>query len=110
VKGHRFLREALEEYEDAIVEFRETGTPVEGTPPDLGIRRRLLHRFGVEVDSMPYDGMLLIVAVFHGRRRPLYYGRGVPANTSAAKASTPRGGWPVSFSIASVVKLPQPRP
>ena len=98
MKAHRFLREALEEYEDAIVfyeklrpglgasfildvdqviattlEFPEMGTPVEGTPLDLGIRRRLLQRFGVEVDYMPSEGMLLIVAVFHGRRWPGYW-------------------------------------
>jgi plasmid stabilization system protein ParE len=66
VKQHRFLREALEEYEDAIahyerlrpglracfildldqaiaitLEFPESGSPVDRTPSDLGIQRRL---------------------------------------------------------------------
>ncbi len=98
MKGYRFLGEALEEYEDAVgyyetlrpglgagfildfdqsiaiaLEFPEIGAPVEGTPPQLGIRRRLLQRFGVEIDYMPSDEMLVIIAVFHGKRRPGYW-------------------------------------
>ena len=98
MKTHRFLREALEEYEDAVVyyetlrpglgasfildfdraiattlEFPEACALVEGTPAHLGVRRRLLHRFGVEVNYMPSDDALIIIAVFHGKRRPGYW-------------------------------------
>lgn len=66
VKRYRFLREALEEYEDAVSyyesvrtglgdkfadevdralaltsEFPEMGAPVADTPPELGVRRQL---------------------------------------------------------------------
>jgi toxin ParE1/3/4 len=98
VKTHRFLREALEEYEDAIahyeslrpglgssfildfdqviattLEFPLMGTLVDGAPAHLGIRRRLLQRFGVEMDYMPSGGTLVVIAVFHGKRRPGYW-------------------------------------
>lgn len=71
----RFLVEALVEYEDAIeyyeraqsglgetfireveevlaltLEFPEMGAPVADTPHDLNVRRRIVQRFGVEVD------------------------------------------------------------
>jgi hypothetical protein len=39
----------------------------------MGIRRRLLQRFGVEIDYMPSDDALVIIAVFHGKRRPGYW-------------------------------------
>jgi plasmid stabilization system protein ParE len=98
VKAHRFLREALEEYEDAIayyerlrsglgasfildfdqviattLEFPEMGPLVEGAPAHLGIRRRLLQRFGVEIDYMRSGDTLIIIAVFPGKRRPGYW-------------------------------------
>jgi toxin ParE1/3/4 len=98
VKEHRFLGEALEEYEDAVayyeqlrpglgasfileldqviaitLEFPEIGAPVDGAPVELGIRRRVLPRFGVEMDYVVSDDTLVIIAVFHGRRRPGYW-------------------------------------
>lgn len=97
---YRFLREALDEYEDAItydeilrpglgsslitdfdeviastLEFPAIGSPVPNTPPHLGIRRRLLQRFGVEVAYMTSGDSLVILAVFHGKRRPGYWRR-----------------------------------
>jgi toxin ParE1/3/4 len=98
VRTHRFLHEALEEYEDAIayyeelrpglgssfmvdfdqaiaatLEFPEMGSIVAGAPTRLGIRRRLLQRFGVEIDYIPSGDTLIIIAVFHGKRRPGYW-------------------------------------
>ncbi len=98
MKEHRFLGEALEEYEDAVayyetlrpglgaslildfeqviavtLEFPEMGANVEDTPADLGIRRRVLQRFGVEIDYLVSGDMLVIIAVFHGSRRPGYW-------------------------------------
>lgn len=98
MKDHRFLDEALEEYEDAVVydetlrpglgaslilefdqaiastlEFPDIGTPVDGVPAELGIRRRILQRFGVEVDYLVAGDTLIILSVFHGRRRPGYW-------------------------------------
>lgn len=98
MKEHLFLDEALEEYEDAVVyyetlrlglgasfildfdqviattlEFPEIGAPIDGVPAELGVRRRVLQRFGVEVDYLVSDDTLVIIAVFHGRRRPGYW-------------------------------------
>jgi hypothetical protein len=46
---------------------------VDGIPLDLDLRRRVLQRFGVEIDYLRSDDTLVIVAVFHGRRRPGYW-------------------------------------
>jgi toxin ParE1/3/4 len=94
----RFLREALVEYEDAIeyyeraqsglgdtfirdveevlaltLEFPEMGAPVEDTPPELNVRRRIVQRFGVEIDYVTADEELIVLAIFHGKRRPGYW-------------------------------------
>jgi plasmid stabilization system protein ParE len=98
VKGYEFLREALQEYEDAILyyelarpglgdgfvreveaalaltlEYPEIGTPVADTPPELKVRRQLIRRFGVEVDYMIESDTILVVALFHCKRRPGYW-------------------------------------
>lgn len=98
MKRFRFLREALLEYEDAIsyyehartglgetfarevdriitltLKFPEMGSPVSGTPPELYVRRQLLRRFGVEVDYLISGDDLVVLAVFHGKRRPGYW-------------------------------------
>lgn len=98
MKRFRFLREALLEYEDAIsyyehartglgetfarevdriitltLKFPEMGSPVPGTPPELHVRRRLLRRFGVEIDYLISGDHLVVLAVFHGKRRPSYW-------------------------------------
>jgi toxin ParE1/3/4 len=98
VKRYRFLREALDEYEEAItyyerrqaglgdtfvrdvdrvialtLEFPEMGAPVANTPPNLGVRRRLVRRFGVELDYLVSDDAIVVLAVFHGKRRPGYW-------------------------------------
>jgi toxin ParE1/3/4 len=95
VKRYRFLREALEEYEDAVLyyerarsglghrfvdevdrvialtlEFPEMGAPVADTPPELGVRRRLVRRFDVEIDYLISEGTIVVLAVFHCKRRP----------------------------------------
>jgi toxin ParE1/3/4 len=98
MKRYQFLSAALEEYEDAIVyyermrsglgasfildvervlaqalEFPEIGTPVADTPSELSVRRRLLRRFGVEIDYMLTGDTVVVLAVFHGKRRPGYW-------------------------------------
>jgi toxin ParE1/3/4 len=55
------------------LEFPQMGAVVEGTPPELGVRRRLLQRFGVEIDYRISGETLIILAVFHGKRRPGYW-------------------------------------
>jgi toxin ParE1/3/4 len=94
----RFLAEALVEYEDAIeyyeraqsglgdtfirdveevlaltLEFPEMGAPVADTPPELNVRRRIVQRFGVEVDYVTADEELIVLAIFHCKRRPGYW-------------------------------------
>ena len=98
MKRYRFLREALDEYEEAItyyerrraglgetfvrdvdrvialtLEFPEMGAPVMNTPPDLSVRRQLVRRFGVELDYLVSDNVIVVLAVFHGKRRPGYW-------------------------------------
>jgi plasmid stabilization system protein ParE len=98
VKRYRFLREALEEYEDAIsyyenarsglghrvadeiehvialtLEFPEMGAPVADTPPELRVRRQLVRRFDVEIDYLVSGDTIVILAVFHCKRRPGYW-------------------------------------
>jgi plasmid stabilization system protein ParE len=96
---HRFLTEALAEYEDAVVyyegvnpglgtrfivevddlldaicEFPRAGSRVPDTPPDLEIRRRLLRAFSVEVDYMiEKDHSIVVLAIFHSAREPGYW-------------------------------------
>jgi toxin ParE1/3/4 len=95
---HRFLLVALLEYEDAIeyceraqsglgetfareveavialtLEFPEMGTSVVDTPPELNVQRRILQRFGVEVDYLVASDDLVVLAVFHCKRRPGYW-------------------------------------
>ncbi len=94
----QFLAEALVEYEDAIdyyervqsglgdnfireteevlaltLEFPEMGAPVEDTPPTLGVRRRFLRRFSVEIDYLIVEEALVVLAIFHCKRRPGYW-------------------------------------
>jgi toxin ParE1/3/4 len=98
VTHYRFLRDALEEYEDAIeyyeraqaglgetfihdvervlavtLEFPEMGSPVVDTPPELNVRRRVVQRFGVEIDYVVRDDEIVILAIFHCKRPPGYW-------------------------------------
>jgi plasmid stabilization system protein ParE len=95
---YRFLREALEEYEDAVsyyegarsglgetfadeidrvialtLEFPEMGAPVVDTPPELGVRRQLVRRFDVEIDYLVSGDAIVVIAIFHCQRRPGYW-------------------------------------
>lgn len=81
MKDHRFLDEALPglgaslilDFDQVIastLEFPDIGAPVEGVPAEFGVRRRILQRFGVEVDYLVAGDTLVILAVFHCRRRP----------------------------------------
>jgi toxin ParE1/3/4 len=95
---YRFLCEALQEYEDAVsyyesrrpglgdtfvsevervialtLEFPAMGAPVADTPPELGVRRRLVRRFDVEIDYLVSGEAIVILAVFHCKRRPGYW-------------------------------------
>ena len=94
----RFVRAALDEYEDAIeyyeraqaglgdtfvrdvervlavtLEFPEIGARVADTPPELNVRRRVVERFGVEVDYIVAGDEIVVLAIFHGARRPGYW-------------------------------------
>ena len=94
----RYFREAAIEYDDAVeyyeraqaglgdtfrravdrtlaltLEFPLMGAPVADTPPELGVRRRVVRRFGVEIDYMISGDTLFVLAIFHGRRRPGYW-------------------------------------
>ena len=98
MKRFRFLREALEEYEDAIsyyegarsglgdkfadevdhvialtLEFPDMGAPVADAPLELGVRRQLVRRFDVEIDYLVSGDTVVILAVFHCKRRPGYW-------------------------------------
>ena len=98
MKRYRFLHEALVEYEGAIayyeraqtglgetflrevdriiamtLEFPKIGSLVPDTPPELQVRRGLLRRFGVEIDYLISGDELIVLAVFHGKRRPGYW-------------------------------------
>lgn len=98
MRRHQFLAAALAEYEDAAVyyelqepglgarfllevdeaialtlEFPAAGTVVEGTPPELAIRRRLLNRFPVQLAYCLHGERVVILAVFHSARRPGYW-------------------------------------
>lgn len=98
MKRYQFLSEALVEYEDALeyyeraqtglgetfsrevdrvlaltLEFPEMGSRVVDTPPELQVRRRIVRRFDVEIDYLIADDTLVVLAIFHCRRRPGYW-------------------------------------
>jgi plasmid stabilization system protein ParE len=98
VRRYRFLDEALVEYEDAVeyyeraqsglgdtftrevervleltLEFPDMGSPVVDTPADLHVRRRLVRRFDVEIDYVALGDELVVLAIFHSKRRPGYW-------------------------------------
>lgn len=98
MRRYQFLADALLEYEDAIeyyeraqtglsdtfirdverglalaMEFPEMGTRVRDTPPTLNVRRLLVRRFDVEIDYLVTDEALIILALFHTKRRPGYW-------------------------------------
>jgi toxin ParE1/3/4 len=70
--GERFIAE-FDRAVAVTLELPDVGAPVPESPLELGIRRRLLERFSVEIDYMPHEGSLVILAVFHTRRRPGYW-------------------------------------
>lgn len=95
---HRFTAEALSDYESAVVyyetqepglgvrfildvdelistmlEFPRMGVVVDGTPPNLEIRRRIVQTFGVEIDYMLEADELVVVAIFHTSREPGFW-------------------------------------
>ena len=96
--GPRFFAEALAEYEDAVVyyERREEGlgarliqefdeavavaleypgafAPVQEAPAAYGLRWVMLRTFPIKLVYTVHDDALLLVAVFHARRRPGYW-------------------------------------
>lgn len=95
---YRFEDEALVEYEDAAeyyeraqtglgdtfvrevervlrlaLAFPNMGAPVAATPPDLRVRRLLVHRFDVELDYVASGDELIVIAIFHCKRDPGYW-------------------------------------
>jgi plasmid stabilization system protein ParE len=98
VTGPKFFAEALAEYEDAVVfyEKREEGLGarlirefdeavalalefpgafaiVEGAPAVYELRSVMLRSFPIKLIYTVRDDALLLVAVFHARRRPSYW-------------------------------------
>ena len=94
----RFLEDALVEYEDAVeyyervqaglgdafvrdveetlaitLELPEMGSPVRGAPDNVIVRRRLVKRFGVEINYVILESELVVVAIFHSKRHPGYW-------------------------------------
>ena len=55
------------------LEFPEIGSPVADTPPELNVRRRLVQRFDVEIDYVVVGDELVVLAIFHCKRRPGYW-------------------------------------
>jgi plasmid stabilization system protein ParE len=95
MKSYRFLPEATSEYEDAIefyenaqtglgeafiheitrvidllMELPNMGSPVARTPPKLNVRRRIVRRFGIEIDYIVSGDVLIVLTIFHGKRHP----------------------------------------
>ncbi|MBI5543564.1 MAG: hypothetical protein HY901_06720 [Deltaproteobacteria bacterium] len=100
MKGPAFFPEALDEYEDAVVyyesceeglgtrlacevdeaialvmELPEAAPEVANVPPQLGLRSVLLQSFPYKLVYVTRDETLLIVAIFHIRRRPGFWTR-----------------------------------
>jgi toxin ParE1/3/4 len=98
VTRYRFIVDALVELEDAVeyyeraqeglgelfarevdrllvqtLSFPEMGVLVVDMPARLIVRRRIVERFGVEIDYVVEDDALVVIAVFHGKRRPGYW-------------------------------------
>lgn len=98
MKRYEFVEEALVEYEEAIsyyeqaspglgssfvlyverslafmLDFPEMGPLVADVPAELGVRRRLIRRFGVELVYRISDEVVVVLALFHGKRRPGYW-------------------------------------
>ena len=96
--GPKFFADALAEYEDAVAyyEQREVGLGarlieeldeavavalsfpeafgrIPDVPLDFGLRSILLQTFPIKLVYTVRDGALLVVAVFHARRRPGYW-------------------------------------
>ena len=96
--GPKFFAEALAEYEDAVADyeqrkeglgarlieeldqalavvlsFPEAFAVIPDVPPDLGLRSILLRTFPIKLVYTVLDDALLVVAVFHARRRPGYW-------------------------------------
>jgi toxin ParE1/3/4 len=49
------------------------GTPVPGTPPELGVRRVFTRRFPYAVLYIPSGEVVSVIAFAHPRRRPGYW-------------------------------------
>jgi hypothetical protein len=98
VIGPKFFAEALAEYEDAVVyyerreqglgarlihevdeaialalEYPEAFSAVEEVPVAFGLRWVMLQSFPIKLVYTVRDEALLLVAVFHTRRRPGYW-------------------------------------
>ena len=96
--GPKFFAEALAEYEDAVVyyekreeglgarliqefddavavalEYPEAFAMVQEMPVDFGLRWVMLRTFPIKLVYTVRDEVLLLVAVFHARRRPGYW-------------------------------------
>jgi plasmid stabilization system protein ParE len=98
VTGPKFFAEALAEYEDAVVyyekreeglgarlvqefdeavavalEYPEAFATVQEVPVAFGLRWVMLRSFPIKLVYTVRDETLLLVAVFHARRRPGYW-------------------------------------
>jgi plasmid stabilization system protein ParE len=72
--------EFLDEISAAIRSLDEPGPecgPVNGVPPQLGIRRKLVKRFPYVIIFVELTRAVRVIAVAHGSRRPGYWRRRV---------------------------------
>lgn len=56
-----------------MLDFPEMGPLVEDVPPELGVHRQLVRRFGVELIYRISGDVVVVLALFHGKRRPGYW-------------------------------------
>jgi plasmid stabilization system protein ParE len=70
--GARFILET-DELIASLVEFPRMGPTIEAAEPELSIRRCIVQSFGVEIDYMIEGDEIVILAVFHGSRRPGFW-------------------------------------
>jgi len=70
--------EFLDEISAAMHSLEEPGPgcrPVNGVPPELGIRRKLVKRFPHVIIFVEFEHAVRVIAVAHGARRPGYWRR-----------------------------------
>lgn len=70
--GEAFI-DAVEAAIVLLVDWPQTGTPVDGLAADLDVRRAPVSRFPYHLAYLIADDHLRVLAVAHDRRRPRYW-------------------------------------